>query len=125
MKLSSHELGLLMAGGVLALALFYAAVSTDDDGSMPKVQSEMQFGGVNVDIGLRSNVGTMLDLTPELHFYSAGYNCPGQEYRKSRHSYPVVVGGNISTLIHRGLDPMRRGSVDNEWRVDPPSEAVL
>ncbi len=118
---------LAVIGGSIVLIMVYVAMQSTGDSlaSVPKVQTEAQFNawGVNLDAGI--NEGTPLDMTPELHFYDEGWNCPGQSLRPPRHRYPVVSGGNVSTIIHRGFDSMVFGSPDNAWRTTPPSEETL
>lgn len=116
----------VLGAGVILVVLYLAQQSTGDSlAGVPKVQSEEQFSGVSSDLGNRDNTGTPLDMSPDLHFFTPGYACPGQNLVVSRHRYPVVSGGNISTLIHRGFDAFKLGSPDNGWRVQPPSEYNL
>jgi hypothetical protein len=120
-------MGLLVVGAGAVLIMLYLANASASDNltGVPSVQSEEQFGGLAADIGSRENPNTMLDMSPDIHFYTPGYNCPGQSSILTRHRYPLVTGGNISTLIHRGFDAFKMGSPDNSWRVQPPSEYNL
>jgi hypothetical protein len=120
----NKKLPLLILGAGAVLVMLYLANDSASDNltGVPKVETEAQFGGLAADVGLRENAGTMLDTQADTHFYVPGYNCPGQSTILTRHRYPVVCGGNISTIMHRGFDAFRQGSPDNEWRVQPPSE---
>lgn len=127
MNLSTRDLGLLAVGGALVVALAYYAYNSTDDQVTPAVQTEAQFEGLGIDVSTGLNVGTNLSLDPHLHFYHPGFDPePGaQKVITSAHRYPVVAGGNVSTIIHRGFDAMRQASPDNRWRIDPPSEDNL
>ena len=122
--MDNKKLPLLILGAGAVLVMLYLANDSASDNltGVPKVETEAQFGGLAADVGLRDNAGTMLDTQTDTHFYVPGYNCPGQSTILTRHRYPLVCGGNISTIIHRGFDAFRQGSPDNEWRVQPPSE---
>lgn len=112
-------------GGSIVLIALYLAMQSTGDGlvSVPQEQTEAQFNTWGDAFNI--NPGTPLDVTPELHFYDEGWNCPGQSLRAPRHRYPVVSGGNISTVIHRGMSSLAECSPDNPWRVTPPSEESL
>jgi hypothetical protein len=115
-------------GGGIVLIVLYLAMQSTGDGlvSVPEVQTEAQFDTHGADFAMASNTaGQALDMTPEIHFYDEGWNCPGQHLRAPRHRYPVVSGGNISTVMHRGMASLAQQSPDNPWRVTPPSEDTL
>lgn len=125
MTANKHALMVLGAGAIL-IVLYLAQQSTGESlGGVPQVQDESQFKGLADDSGGRMNVGTPLDLSADLHFFTEGYVCPGQNVTLTRHRYPVISGGNVSTLIHRGFDAFRLGSPDNDWRTRPPSEYTI
>lgn len=125
--MDKNKVALCVLGAGAVLIVLYLAQQSSGDSLMgvPAVQSEEQFGGLAADIGSRENPNTMLDMSPDIHFYTPGYNCPGQSTVLTRHRYPLVAGGNISTLIHRGFDAFLLGSPDNDWRTQPPSEYTL
>jgi hypothetical protein len=127
MSLSTHDWGMLAAGGGLVLALAYYAYSSTGDTITPEVQTEAQFKGLGLDVGGRVNVGSNLSLDPLIHFWHPGLDPePGaQKTRTLPIKYPYVSGANLSTLIHRGFDAMKNGSPDNHWRDFPPSEVSL
>lgn len=46
-------------------------------------------------------------------------------YTYTRHRYPRSVGGEVSTLIHRGWSQMRiPNEGDVQWIISPPSEVA-
>jgi hypothetical protein len=115
----------LGAGAVLIVLYLAQQASGESLTGTPPIETEAQFGGLALDESSRTSPGTPLDLDTTLHFFSPGYVCPGQNLTLTRHRYPVVAGGNVSTLIHRGFDAFKLGSPDNDWRVRPPSEYNL
>lgn len=125
--LSSHDWGMIAAGGGLVIALAYFAYSSTDDKVVGEVQTEAQFKGLGLDTGARVNLGTNLSLDPLIHFWHPGLDPEpsAQKVRTLPIRYPYVSGSNISTLIHRGMDAMKNGSPDNCWREFPPSEATI
>jgi hypothetical protein len=115
-----------LGGGLILIMVYLAMQSTGDSlVGVPEVQTEAQFSAWGDGLYPGLNPGTPLDMTPEIHFYDEGWNCPGQSLRKPRHRYPIVSGGNLTTVIHRGMSSLAEGSPDNPWRVTPPSEESL
>ena len=112
-----------LGGSIVLIALYLAMQSTGDNlVSVPEIQTEAQFDSLAVGM----NAGTPLDMTPSIHFYDEGWNCPDQQTVIPRHRYPVVSGGNISTVMHRGMSSLAEQSpTGNGWRITPPSEATL
>lgn len=126
--ISSHQWAMITVGAAFAIVAGWVAFSETDTQIVPEVQTEMQFAGLGLDTGMRINLGTNGAIDPDLHFWHPGYDPePGcQPVITSRVRYPYVSGGNISTLIHKGFDAMRRGSAqDNLFRICPPSEDNL
>lgn len=112
-----------IGAGIVVIVLYLAMQSTGDSlVGVPSVQTEAQFNAYGTDL---MGTGTPLDMSPSIHFYDEGWNCPNQQMVPSRHRYPVVSGGNISTVIHRGMASLINGSPDNAWRTTPPSEETL
>lgn len=110
----------------------YAAYSmTDtDDVAVPNVQGEAQVMGLGVGAGMRVNAGTPLDLSFATHFWAPGINprdndAP-QPTVQSRHRYPAIPGGNVSTVMHKGWSGFCQSAPANDdWRLNPPEVAVL
>jgi hypothetical protein len=41
------------------------------------------------------------------------------------HRYPIQIGGNINTLVHHGLSPLKKKApMDNKWITRPPAEVM-
>jgi hypothetical protein len=120
---------IILAGigtGILLIALYLAQQSTGDSlVGVPVAQTEAQFNTWGKDFDGGINEGTPLDLTPTIHFFDEGWACPGQQFVATQHRYPLVSGGNITTVMHRGMSSLAEQSPDNPWRVTPPSEYNL
>lgn len=127
MPLSTHDWGMIAAGAGLVIALTYIAYSSTDDTVGPVVQSEAQFDAFGLDVGGRVNLGTNGAIDPLFHFYYPGYDPePGaQKVITSKIRYPFVSGGNVSTVIHHGMDALNNRQPLNCWMEFPPSEATL
>lgn len=128
MALSKHEWGMITVGVAFAVVVGWISFSETGDQVVPDVQTEVQFSGLGLDMGMRGNLGSNGAIDPDLHFWHPGYDpVPGcQPVITSRVRYPYVSGGNVTTVIHRGFDAMRKGSaMDNSFRVNPPSEVEL
>lgn len=127
MPLSTHDWGMIAAGGAFVIVLGMIAHQQSGEVIVPEVQTEAQFSGLGLDLGGQLNLGTNLSLDRLLHFYHPGYDPwpGGQKLVTLPHRYPHVSGGNISTVIHRGMSAMCKGSPDNAWRIFPPSEEDL
>jgi hypothetical protein len=124
----------LCAIGIVAIgiAIYYANSQTsgNDTTGVPAVQGEGELMGMGVAAGLRLNAGTPLDMTPSVHFWAPGQNQRDanspQPVVQSRHRYPLVPGGNVSTVMHRGWSAFTEGApADNDWRINPPEVAVI
>lgn len=120
----------LLGLGVIG-ALYWASNSTTDHVVVPEVQGQMQFLGLNVNGALASNAtGTPLDLSLATHFYAPGVNPrDGMDTNKVRptpHRYPLVPGGNISSVMHQGWGGFAQNCPPgHDWFLNPPEAAVL
>lgn len=127
--MNQHELACAVLIGLAAAGTLYFAVnSTANQDSIPQYQTEDQMMGLNVNAGIRLGAGTPLDLRPECHFWSPGLDGHAPHYGvvTTRHRYPSVPGGNISTIIHKGWSAMSQDAPsDNTWFDTPPTTAVL
>jgi hypothetical protein len=120
----------ILAGGTLA----FAVNASDDRPGVPSIQTESQVMGMGVKAGLRFDSygsGTMLDMTPKLHFWAPGFDenlvglPPNQGGTvKCPHRYPAVPGGNVSTVIHKGWSGLEEPTC-NAWFRNPPEAAVI
>jgi hypothetical protein len=123
----------LCAGGTL-----YFAVNSSTMGAggvhVPSVQTESQVMGMGVKAGLRFDSygsGTMLDMSPHLHFWAPGFDenlvgLPPEQGGtvKTPHRYPAIPGGNISTVMHKGWSALEEPTC-NAWFRNPPEAAVI
>jgi hypothetical protein len=127
--MTPERMGVTALIGVGALILIYiASQSTPDKVIVPDVQTELQFMGMNINGALSYNPGTVLDTTFETHFWAPKTN--PRDYTnaptvKSRCRYPVVPGGNASSVMHKGWGKFLEGAPDNDWFFNPPEAAVL
>lgn len=115
-------------GGAAILALYWASSQTPDNVHVPLVQGEAQFLGTNIDGALSMNPGTPLDLRVSTHFWAPDTNprdkCDAPTV-KTRVRYPIVPGGNISSVMHKGWGSFCGSAPDNDWFYNPPEVAVL
>jgi hypothetical protein len=131
-KLSNRDVGLMCVGGALTFALAYYARSNTGDVLKPQEQGENQFTGIahgpnkpNL-LGERAS-NNAIDCDPKHHFYHPGYDPEptAQKLITLPIRYPFVSGGNISTVMHHGWSVFQKGSPDNPWRTNPPSEVTI
>lgn len=129
-KMNDRDWGIAIVGALFVLG--FVKVATDKSGGspVPTIQTSAQFGGLNVDAGLRYNGGTPLSMDPKHHFYYPGYDPEptAQPLVTMPHRYPLVTGSNISAIIHRGFDALKFSAPDPEdraWIQYPPSESDL
>ena len=116
----------LLAGGT-----FYFAINSTDSVHVPQIQTESQVEGLGVKAGTRYNAGTLLDMSPELHFWAPGFDenlvgLPAAQGGtvKTPHRYPSLPGGNISTVMHKGWSGLCEPQCNDLFR-NPPEAAVL
>jgi hypothetical protein len=117
-----------LAGLGIIFLLYLIAQQTGDARPIPEIQGEGQMMGMAVAPGMDVNAGTPLDTNYAIHGWHPGYDpdpsC--QPVTQSRHRYPAVPGGNISTVMHQGWSAMSQGSpAGNDWRLNPPEAAVI
>lgn len=120
---------LCIIGGVVVVYLLYtASQQTGETGPVPETQGELQVMGLGVQAGMRVNAGTPLDMSHEIHGWHPGYDPDpsAQPVTQSRHRYPAIPGGNISTVIHKGWSAACNDApAGNDWFRNPPEAAVL
>lgn len=128
----THRTVCVLIGLAALVALYYAIQESGGPAGfyIPPVQTEAQFSGLGLSAGLATGAGTPLDLRPETHFWAPGSNPRDadspQPVVQARHRYPVVPGGNISTMIHRGWSQFSQlAPVDNCWFETPPEDAII
>ncbi len=129
--MNQHEMAAFAILALVAIGVLYFAVnSTPNQDSVPQFQTEAQMMGLNVNAGIRLGAGTPLDLRPSTHFWAPNTNPrdanPPSGVVTTRHRYPAVPGGNISTIIHKGWSAMSDDvPAGNQWFFNPPEAAVL
>ena len=127
--MTPERMGVMALFGLSALVLlYYANCQTTDQVVVPEIQTQMQFVGMNVNGALSYNPGTVLDIGASAHLWEPKTN--PRDYTnaptvKSRCRYPVVPGGNISSVMHKGWGGFLGSAPDNDWFFNPPEAAVL
>jgi hypothetical protein len=127
--MTPNRAGICAFIGVGAVILLYLAYSSSGDNVVPQIQTEAQFLGMNLDGALSTNPGTPLDVRVSTHFWAPGTNprdSTDAPVVKSRCRYPVIPGGNVSSVMHKGWGSFLADSpTGNDWRLNPPEAAVL
>jgi len=118
--------------GIAAIALFYYASQNDGSNTfVPQIQTEAQFKGLGVQVSDNLNYMYPLSIGEgiQAHFWNPDTNprdATEQSYCHTKHRYPVVPGGNVSTVIHKGWARMMESAPQgNNWFMNPPEAAVL
>jgi hypothetical protein len=123
------ELTICALAGLGLIALIYM-ICQQTDGFMPTPdnQGEAQVMGMGVQAGMRVNAGTPLDMSWETHGWHPGHdpNNVSQPVTQSKHRYPALPGGNISTVMHQGWSGVSsKAPAGNDWYSTPPEAAIL
>jgi hypothetical protein len=106
----------VMVAGIIGLSI--CVLMYVDKRGQPRWQD-------NFDIDTNLNSSLLLPDGFE-HYFHPGMACKDQKLVYTPHRYPVSCGGQITTLIHRGFDAMRKPAPqDSDWMFQPPSEATL
>jgi len=107
-----NQVGFAVVGlGAVAVICYFAFMQAGSPLPMPEVE-------------IASNGGFDPPMSIYEHF-DAKLTIDGQNLVKSRHRYPTVTGGNISTLIHRGFSQLRLPAPqDRKWMECPPAEVM-
>lgn len=117
----------VLAGvGVVAL-LYYAQQQTGESVPAPSVQTEAQVMGLGVQAGMRVNAGTPLDTSHTNHGWHPGFDPDpsAQPVIESKHRYPAIPGGNLSTVMHNGWSQATKAAPGNTGWFDVPPEAAV
>lgn len=127
--MTPNHVGLCAVIGLGAvIALYLAYQSSGDTVVAPQIQTQAQFLGMNINGALATNPGTPLDLRVETHFWAPGTNprdSTDAPVVKSRCRYPVIPGGNVSSVMHKGWGGFLKDSPNQDWFLNPPEAAVL
>jgi hypothetical protein len=120
LKLNERDLGIIAVGAtVIVLILFMTRLQMDDgEKGQPRYEGELGTSGIS---------GVYIEsLDTGDHYFHPNHCVPGQDQIFTPHRYPSISGGNITALIHRGFDPMRRlAPQDSDWMIKPPSNEIL
>lgn len=117
MPLNEKQLGMLLVGAAVVGVLAYIAHNESNAETAPRYDSPLAAVGVSASVIDRLDTGD--------HYFHPNYCVPGQTQIYTPHRYPVVSGGNISTLIHHGMDRLAVDAPqDNEWIKRPPAEVM-
>lgn len=111
MATSDTAMGLGIIGVGVVILLGYLAYLSVDVETYPDV--EISAGaGLDAPSGMNSN-----EFVSSSNSLVSVVNLP--------HRYPTVTGGNITSLIHHGLEPLRkRAPRDSRWIECPPAEVM-
>jgi hypothetical protein len=119
MPLNEKDLGLIAVGVAIVGVLVYIAYDQTDRTGQPRYQNTPVTASLSV-------MDTAIDaLDTGDHYFHPAFCAPGQTQIFIPHKYPAVSGGNISTLIHQGMDALRRDAPqDDDWLKRPPGEVM-
>lgn len=116
MHLDDRDKALIAVGVVLLGVLLYAAYTNTDRTGQPRYEAPT---------GLTAAFGVIDSLDTGDHYFHPAHCVDGQGVVFTAHRYPYVSGGNISTLIHQGLDALRQPAPqDADWIERPPGEVM-
>jgi hypothetical protein len=120
MLLNEKDLSFIAIGAIAVFVLSYCAHQNSDDGGkgQPRYDGELAgaglFGAMVIDA-----------LDTGDHYFHPASCIPGQQQVFTPHRYPTISGGNITALIHQGMDAMRRQAPqDSDWIERPPGEEM-
>jgi hypothetical protein len=120
MRVDSKDLGLLAVG--LAFAGFVVIVARTRTTGVVQPRYQVEEAGMAA-LSVANMAADSLDTGD--HYFHPNYCVAGQTQIWTAHRYPAVSGGNVSTLIHRGMDALSQPAPqDDDWRVRPPAEVM-
>lgn len=124
--MDSNEMVLWILAGIGVGVLVYCGMQMTNDKPIPQDQKEGQMLGLGTQAGMKVEAGAPLDMRISTHFWSPEYDDAPQPTVQSRHRYPAVPGGNLSTVMHKGWSSLSNDSPNgNDWLITPPEAAVL
>jgi hypothetical protein len=120
MQVDARDLGLITVGVGLVLLIAYVGNDQTQKTGQPRYSSS---AGQGLTTGLDVIDKAVDSLDTGDHYFHPVFCVPGQTQIFTKHKYPEVSGGNISTLIHQGMDALRKPAPqDNDWITRPPAE---
>ena len=112
MAISKNELGLVIVGLAIAVVFGYVAFLSVDVQTYP-----------DIEIAGSARLNAPMAMAPHEFVTSANSLVP---MVNMPHRYPNVSGGNITALIHHGMEPLRkRAPSDSKWIECPPAEVMF
>lgn len=118
----------IVAGLGLAAIVYMINQQTGGIAPTPEIQGEAQVMGLGVRASVNYGAGTPLDMSYHHHGWHPGYDPDptGQPVTQSKHRYPAVPGGNISTVMHKGWGSCVHSAPggENNWFLTPPEAAI-
>jgi hypothetical protein len=117
-KLDSKDFGLIAIGAAFVGVLILIARQRTNTGQ-PRYQVS--------EAGMASlSVMAIDSLDTGSHYFHPNFCVPGQTQIWTAHRYPAVSGGNVSTLIHHGMDRLSvPAPQDDDWIKRPPAEVMF
>jgi hypothetical protein len=122
------EYTLAILAGIGVVTLLYLASQMTGEQPVAEVQTDERVMGLGVQAGMRVNAGTPLDLSYHIHGWHPGYDPDptGQPVTQSKHRYPAIPGGNLSTVMHQGWSQaMKNAPAGKDWFETPPEAAIV
>jgi len=112
MAISKNNVGFVIVGLAVVIILGYVAFLRVSVETYP-----------DIEIAARAGINEPHGMAP--HEYVSGKNSLVPLVNMP-HRYPNVSGGNFTTLINQGMEPLRkRAPSDSKWIECPPAEVMF
>lgn len=124
-----EEITVWILAGLGVLTLVYIAQQQTGKVFVPEIQSDESMVSLGAQLNTAQlQLGTNLDTEWAIHGWHPGYD-PDEHavpVTQSKHRYPAVPGGNLSTVMHKGWASLiNNAPAGNDWRIIPPEAAIL
>jgi len=117
--MQAKDMSIILVGAGFVALLAYIAYDQSDTPT-PRYESAT---GITTGFNVIDTAIDALDTGD--HYFHPAYCVPGQTQIFTPHKYPTVSGGNITTLIHQGMDRLSQPAPqDDDWRIRPPAEVM-
>jgi hypothetical protein len=127
--MNEKEITVWAIAGLGLAAILYMIQQQTNAVIVPGVQGEAQVMGLGVQASTSISAGTPLDMSHEHHGWHPGFDPDpsSQPVTLSKHRYPAVPGGNISTVMHKGWSSCVHNAPggENNWFLTPPEAAII
>jgi hypothetical protein len=121
MHLDNKEYAIILVGVAFIVLACYVARDRTDNTGQPRYQTESPVMA-SMSVAMLGIDG----LDTGDHYFHPAHCVPGQTQIYTAHKYPAVTGGNISTLIHHGMDRLSKPAPqDDDWLKRPPAEVMF